>query len=392
MKSITTTKVFIALVLIVGVLVGYANEMRIFDSSFVEAELREKPIQEVKTQYIEKRNIASAEADLPAIQYIPFNQAFKAQIKGQWQVKRIINAKKEVILDVNSRAEDRNKKLILDFDLVGTSLVKATFKDKEGEENFFFDISIYKPKGKTIALYRAYGKGYEIFEAEKVVLKSKPRAQKFKPVPSVKQRKENTNIADNVKQVIKKKTFLKYEHVNATLKLERVVHPGLSKAVLKGDNINGSITFGEDTIESLSADITVGGNTETIEIPFSNINNVGHFSYQTPEGKTVSGLVTNNGPGGYRVRLVNGKNSGAMLSFVTDEEMQRIEDAQIEAELLADSQDNYDEEVEKETQERKDEEADSERALSSRDDILAAPIGERPTGFQFGGAGKPQKL
>ena len=106
--------------------------------------------------------------------------------------------------------------------------------------------------------------------------------------------------------------------------------------------IEGKINFGDDTIEGIEVTLMVGTPNEVpISIEPCDINQVGHFHYyeENQDGDLVkaSGLLTFNGEDGYRVRFVNGNHAGAMLSFVTDAEydklMLKAQEIEIEREL-----------------------------------------------------------
>lgn len=304
------------------------NDDFLYIQSEVEIKIYKDKAEQIKEKAVaDNRNVASAERELPNIDYIRFNEENKKKINGKWKVTRIIDHEKNVLFDVRNNEEDQDKDLFLDFELKGSSLLYATFTEGEAKESFYFDISRVSDGGTTIILFRAYKNGYEIFEAEKLIKEKTrvgtPRKNQFAmryPTP------KNTDINQPARNVVKGARFLKLEHIGANLVLERAMYPSRAQGLLQDEMIEGSVSFGDDSIEYLEATLLRGTPNEvTIRVDPSEINKVGHFHFyeenQNGDMVKASGLVTNNGEGGYRLRFVNGKHSGAMLSFVTQREL-----------------------------------------------------------------------
>lgn len=308
------------------------NDDFLYEPSEVELKIYTQKQTSSTKQVHDLRKVASAERDLPKIQYIRYNRENKKRINGKWRVTRIIDHKKNVLFDIRQNIDDEDKDLFFDFVLEGTSLVHATFNDGNLVENFYFDISKLSRKATNIVLFRAYKNGYEIIEAEKLI--KKPRLTNVPgrgrvmvnryPTP------RSTNIQKPALEVAKRERFLRIDHVGSELRIERALYPSRTRGLLQGeDMIEGKINFGDDTIEGIEVTLMVGTPNEVpISIEPCDINQVGHFHYyeENQDGDLVkaSGLLTFNGEDGYRVRFVNGNHAGAMLSFVTDAEYDKL--------------------------------------------------------------------
>lgn len=351
------TRYKIAITLSLSFAAAFALEKMVYNDDFmyeptqIELKIYEQKKQDLTDAAIkDHRDVASSERELPNIEYVRYNTDNKAMIDGKWQVTRIIDHEENVIFDINGHAEDRKKQLFLDFKLEGTSLIHATYTEGELTENFYFDISRVSERGTRIALFRAFKNGYEIFEAKKLikkpVMQGPARVMKY-PVAN------DTKINSKAKNMMETQRDLQVADVNSNLVLERAMYPSRAKGLLQGEeNIEGSINFGPNAINTL--EVTILPNSPSpiyITLDYAEINKVGHFHYEEEDPNTggmrrASGLVTNNGEGGYRLRFVNGKHAGAMLSFVTEHELrlmrEKAEELKLEQELKGTEEANED--------------------------------------------------
>lgn len=350
------TRYKIALTLSLSFAAAFALEKVVYNDDFMyqptEVELKiyeQKKNDITDASNTDNRGVASAERELPNIQYIRFNDENKDNIDGKWQVTRIIDHEEKVIFDINGRIEDKKKELFLDFKLEGTSLIHATYTEDKLVEDFYFDISRISDGGTRIALFRAYKNGYEIFEAKKLIKKPvQIGPQRVMRYPIAR----NTEINKKAKDVVGAKRDLVVNDLSKELILERAMYPSRAKGLLQGEeSIVGSVSFGANSIDFL--DVTLLPNSPSpieIQLDYAEINKVGHFHYEEEDqnGNTrkASGLVTNNGEGGYRLRFVNGKHAGAMLSFVTERELRLMRDKAEELKLEQEMK-NQDVEVDK---------------------------------------------
>lgn len=322
MRPLKALKRTIALFLALGLVVAFANtylDNDLFSSNFMEVET----LSIVDNFDIEDdvRDVASAERELPAAQYLPANLSNRALINRKWEITRIINENQEVVFDIFNRIEDKNKLLELEFEMVGTSQVRI-----DGDENLIFDISLLHESGKTIVLFRSFGDGFEIIEARKREFK-----RSFNRLVKDTFTKEKTNKI-NSEKVIEKKKGLFFKHIGQSLLLERAIVPTINQGVFKQFQVEGELVLGENTLESMYARVGIGTANEFSfpSLDYVKVNDGGQFSFENDNGDIISGVITNNGKDGYRVRIATGPYAGTMLNFVTSEELDRIQDKERE--------------------------------------------------------------
>ncbi len=318
MKVLGTTKSFIALLSLgsMVVLAGTINDMRTNSDSFMQDD-EITVVKRFDDSLI--RNVASAERELPAAQYLPVNKENESKLNGKWEIKVIQNDDEAEVYS----AANSEMKIIVDFEMVGTSLIRI-----DNDNEMVFDISFLHESGSTVALFRSFGKGFEIIEAKKV-----------------NEKEVVATASEVIEEKIEKKSGIV---VNETfdLVLERALHPTKDSNILKGDLITGAVTLRQGSLENFSATIGIGRKYETdIDISFADINDGGQFEADI-DGEMITGLITNNGEGAFRVRFVTGKLAGAMLNFVTEEELEKIaEQSLIDEEVLLEKEEEYTEEV-----------------------------------------------
>ncbi|WP_372652563.1 hypothetical protein [Halobacteriovorax sp.] len=309
MKSLLTLKTLTGFLTASSVLVGVKA---VRDANFNSNEFMNKnTVQVVKRLDDQKvvRHVASESAKRPAVQYLPLNKLNSSIIDGEWEIRRIQDENSNVVFNAN---ESENK-VEMDFELVGTSLVKVG-----EEEPMVLRVSYLDESGRTIALFRQYGKGYEIIEAvKKIEVQEVARVERFEETEEVSE--ENT-------------TGVVIERVQ-DLMLERALHPTKDPNVLRGESIvSGNIVVSTGRIEEFNVVVGIGKNYEQ---PLSFINSPeikagGQFSGETNSGE-VTGIITNNGKDGYRIRFATGPLQGAMLNFVTAEKMDELNRIEEEA-------------------------------------------------------------
>ncbi len=285
------------------------------------------------------REVASAERELPAAQYIAMNLDNKNKINGHWEITRIYYNTNESALFDKSRD---SYKIEVTLEMIGTSYVRL-----DGDTGLEFDISLMHESGQRLALFRTIEDGhYEIIEAKKV------------------NKKESSHLALKVEENIGREKVSSDKIISskrgviledAELELERALDPNNNKEIIMGDEVNGSMSISGGDVSNFEVTLHSGTDKEfTISEPFIKINNGGQFNFEY-EGDAgvveISGIITNNGKDGYRMRFVSsGILAGAMLNFVTDDEFLRLSELQenIEFEKLntqADSMDTLEDEA-----------------------------------------------
>lgn len=229
-----------------------------------------------------------------AIMRVDMSQAFK--VNGNWEVTRIVGSDEVVTFDKNQNPEDAKKSIIIPMKLVGTSRVMIN-----NDSEFVYNITLLSDFG-TIAIFKKMGNGFEILEAKMV-----------KPV-----KEEALAVSDEVELV-----------------LERALNQAKSSKILVGADAVGEMVLSKNSIEGLTVSLTnTNGEVQNIEISSAQLMDGGAFKADV-DSEEVSGVVFNNGKDGYRLSFVTGPLAGAMLNFVTKEELVKMEDK------AADANDSY---------------------------------------------------
>ncbi len=235
-----------------------------------------------------ERNLASDD-DSPqriARMKIPMSDAYK--IDGEWEITRIVGSDEVVKFDKLNNPEDKKKTLKTPMKLISISGVTKIKINNDAE--LIYDISLFSSFG-TIAIFKQMGNGFEILEARKIRTK-----------------KENVVVAGETQLV-----------------LERALNQAKSSKILTGADVSGEMILTKSSIEGLSVSITnTNGEVQSIEIASAQLLDGGSFKADVGD-EEVSGVVFNNGKDGYRLSFVTGPLAGAMLNFVTQDELERIE-------------------------------------------------------------------
>jgi len=232
-----------------------------------------------------ERNLAS-DGDSPqqiAIMKVMMSEANK--INGEWEITRIVGSDEVVKFDKLNNIEDKNKSSKIVMRLINISKVELN-----NDPELVYDISLLSSFG-TIAIFKKIGNGFEILEAKKVKVK------------------EENVIVEGESHLV----------------LERALNQAKSSKVLTGPDVSGEMILTKTSIEGLSVSITnTNGEVQNIEIASAQLLDGGSFKADVGD-EEVSGVVFNNGKDGYRLSFVTGPLAGAMLNFVTQDELQRIE-------------------------------------------------------------------
>lgn len=252
------------------------------------------------------RSLASNEVSLDqkvAVMSIEVNDYYRKEINTKWEITRIIKSDETVAFDKINHPEDVGKMIIVDLELIRRSTVRI---DNDNEQVYF--VSLLSGFG-TITIFKKMGQGFEIIEAKRV------KAQK----PA-----EKLVVEEDVELI-----------------LERALNEAKSPKILTGDDATGEMTLKSKTIEGLRIYLKNGnGEDQTVDISTADLMDGGSFKAEV-DGEEVSGVIFNNGKDGYRLTFVTGPLAGAMLNFVTKEQMDRIEETSSDAYPV----DNYSNEV-----------------------------------------------
>lgn len=305
-KKIIATSVAMGSFLVFG---SIYQSYQLADSSFMNDDEVKfvKRLDETRDRYV-----ASAESELAqkyqlAIQYLPKNALNSKIINGRWEITRIEDEKGEEVYNL----EKEDKDILVNFEMIGTSLVRIN-----DDANYTFDISILNKTDKSIALFRSFGKGYEIIEAKKV---EENTADQFSP---------RTELAEsNVVSRLEEKSSLRVEKT-FDLVLERALVPasGVDKVQVGDDKVEGELNVSPEGIDSFTFTVA-NKNGEPVEYSVEEIkldnNGAGTFTALV-NGVESTGIASNNGKDAYRIRFATGPIERSMLNFTTVEEKDKI--------------------------------------------------------------------
>ncbi len=288
----------------------------IYKSSYMSDDsfMQDDEIQFAKRQD-ETRYVASAERELPSVQYFPKNATNEKLIGGQWIITRIEDEKGNEIHNAKEVGE-----ILVDFELKATSQVRI-----DGNNDYLFDISLLDLVAGRIALFRGYGTGYELVEARRLSRNERANIDKVKLA--------SAKITDTTIEKTELKLDVEGDDklLEVDLSLERVSAPRLSKTILinnpdkvsETETISGTLNVSEGTVNQLQASVVTKKGEININLDMIELKDGGVFEHEQ-DGVAHTGILTNNGQGSIKVRFSKGPYKGMLLSFVTDTEMERI--------------------------------------------------------------------
>lgn len=288
MKALTSKKAIIAVLSVSSiVLAGTIKDIHSHSVKKIDTITEEK--EEILPV---ERSVASEAVSKVAQIYLPMNAENIKKINTSWEITRIVGSDEKVAFDKFANPEDSKKTIKVPMELIGNGIVRV---NKDNEQ--VYRISLLSDFG-TIALYKKMGNGFEILEAKKVAVA-----------------KENTSLVVN-------------EEVE--LVLERALNQAKSSQVLVGNDVSGQVSLTAKTITGLSVELrNPNGETQNIEIDTADLMDGGTFKSEV-NGEEVSGVVFNNGKDGYRISFVTGPLAGAMLNFVTKDQLEKVQETERE--------------------------------------------------------------
>ncbi len=262
------------------------------------------------------RFLASGEDSNIKILYFPMSLENRNKVNGKWLVYRYT--------DKLGKVEELKK--IINLRLVGNSKVIL-----DGDFAQEFRISFMSDQ-ETLALVKKIDKGYEILELRKADISKvakKTRSSK----------RDWGSYRHHGAGGISSESQEGSEGDSLELTVERVYNPSLNNEVLKGEFISGGITKQDnENFNDLNVTVNFGpGKTVTFDIPVLKLKNGGQFETEIA-GETATGIITNSGVEGYRVRIASGKFAGTVMNFVSDEQMETLASQEEERNMQMDLQ------------------------------------------------------
>lgn len=269
------------------------------------------------------RVVASeSRAEKISVKYLELNEENKAKINGAWEIMRGFEDINDKVQEFYNKFEKNTSAVVkIDVELVAGGV----YVRGDEFENFFY-ISDLTDAG-TLSVVRKLGdRHYEVLEARRIVEVRRPQV--------VAQREQVVEQEQPVREYKKGVELQK----DLELVIERALVPDLSKDVITGDMVSGSLSLSNGNIEALSAAVrSADGNERSIDISYAEIKDGGQFQVDYM-GDMVHGIITNNGEDAYRVRFATGPLQGAMLNFMTYEQLDIMREREEEARWKAEEE------------------------------------------------------
>jgi hypothetical protein len=244
-----------------------------------------------ETVFIE-RNVASDEKVLlPAIFNLPLTEENAKKINGKWSIIRLVKSDRVVAFDKRQDPIQAKQNIIMNLELIDNGIVKL-----DNSIDKTYKISML-PDAETIVIFKAINNGYEVIEASR--------------------------IKDLSKVQVSNLSFSQIEEVQDLI-LERAAVEG-QNGVLVNEKVSGELTLKQNMITNLSVTLHTDKGEQSIKIDSAIVKDAGSFVANV-DGEENAGLLINNGKDGYRLSFTTGPLKGAMLSFVTPEQLKAIEE------------------------------------------------------------------
>ena len=257
-----------------------------------------------------------------AVKYIELNEENRARINGEYEVMRGFEDINDQVVEFYNKFEKNTNKVVkVEVELAagGVWVRGVDF------ENFFY-ISDITDAGTLSVVRKLDDKHYEVLEAKKLVA----AIRQLKPVEAAVAKTAEAPVREYKKGVELSKDI--------ELVMERAMVPELSQEAIVGDQISGSLSLVSGNIEALSVSVRgPKGEERSIDISYAEIKDGGQFQVESM-GEMIHGIITNNGKDAYRVRFATGPMQGAMLNFMTYEQMDIMQEREEEARLKAEEE------------------------------------------------------
>ena len=228
------------------------------------------------------RKIASRTRPLPKVQRVGMGQAGK--INGHWRITRILDEELLPVYDIFSSETDAARSVVVRFELVSLSTVMI-----DGDAEQVYSISLLTEAG-TIALFKPFGKGYEVIEAKRLEETAAPAGKPGEKSPG-------TNLFN----------------IEDELLLDSALGPRTGNRPLGNNRLEGTAELrnGELYLDRIILD----SSGDALDIDGAQVKDHGYFEYEHAEGK-IQGVVSVIGKGEIKVRFTTGPLANTYLNFV----------------------------------------------------------------------------
>ena len=254
-----------------------------------------------------------------AVKYLEMSEANQAKINGAWEIMRGFEDINDQVLEFYNKFKNPTAAIVKVNIEMAAGGVYVTGEDFE---NFFY-ISDITDEGTLTVVRKLAESHYEVLEAKKL----KQSARQVSVVAK----------AEPAQQAAPQREYKKGVELQKDLDMtiERALLPELSKDVITGELVSGSLILSNGNIEMLSAVIRNNeGLEKSIDISYAEIKDGGQFQVDFG-GEIIHGIITNNGTDAYRVRFATGPLQGAMLNYMTYEQLDIMREREEEAKWKA---------------------------------------------------------
>lgn len=243
------------------------------------------------------RIVASSNRETVAVQYLPVAE-YSNVINGKWSIIRIEDHEGHEIYNKENTSENR----IVDMELIGTGLVRLNESD-----DYTFDVSFLHENKKNISIFRAFEDGFELIEARRI--------------------EEKVVVAQSSEEIVDE--VLSEEEVVVTSQdrreflIERAILPSMNNKMFRGHDIDGSVTVGPNGVEGLFFTVYADGQEVNEVVGDLKLKDGNTFEVEL-QGQKASGIFSRNGENGYRLRFATGPYKGALINYVTYDELEKV--------------------------------------------------------------------
>lgn len=243
------------------------------------------------------RIVASSNRETVAVQYLPVAEYSKV-INGKWSIIRIEDHEGHEIYNKENTSENR----IVDMELIGTGLVRLNESD-----DYTFDVSFLHENKKNISIFRAFENGFELIEARRI--EEKVVVAQF-----------SEEIVD---EVLSEEEVVVTSQDRREFLIERAILPSMNNKMFRGHDIDGSVTVGPNGVEGLFFTVYADGQEVNEVVGDLKLKDGNTFEVEL-QGQKASGIFSRNGENGYRLRFATGPYKGALINYVTYDELEKV--------------------------------------------------------------------
>jgi hypothetical protein len=285
-----------------------------YSASFID-EVTPLVIEEV--EIAERRNVASfVKKKLPRVRRdltLDKRDQFEST---EWEIIRIVDDKGVVQYDKNSKEDNRDDEIIVNFEMINV----ATLRVVEDEDQIY-KINFYNEQFGTLALFKEYGKGYEILEAQRVRRKREGKNLSQAGVDTTTNRNVEPDDSELSSEEKRFEKIARKFNIESDLMFYSAVDPIRNRAVLyKNFSGNAYLTAGNLTLENIILHEGTKNQTEPVSA-IADVNEYGAFVTEDYSGVVN---VLNGNELKVTIHTKDKVLQNAVLIFVTEEKLEEL--------------------------------------------------------------------